>query len=144
MMLVTGVATEPPAPGRVWEGEDVRDALLLARLIHDRAWSVQVAAIDAGNHGGRLDSRLPEMKLVTMLDGDGDASNNPGVYWGLPPGRESFNEPHAAVKLAHIDRIAQRYGSIDGMGRVADVSTDQVLFHTLVPAEAQATARTYD
>jgi len=120
--IIRGVQQSPPHPGEKWPGEDVHAGLKLAMLVEAQPWAHQVTAVDVTNHNGRLDNRQPFLLIH---------SERGIVRWGRPPGESRFYEPDAAAKLAHIDRVLQRFETIDANGRIVDVFTDKVMIRNL-------------
>jgi len=131
--MIQGVDQPPPHAGEPWGGGDVRAGLRLGMLIAAQPWSEQVHAVDVSNYGGRLDRGQPHLALVT---------DDGLVRWGRAPGEEKFFEPTIDVKLAHVELVLRKFGSIDAGGQVVDVFGDTVV--TYPRAEAATLRYTSD
>ncbi|MBI1375548.1 MAG: hypothetical protein GC159_22780 [Phycisphaera sp.] len=122
--VIRGVRSAPPYAGQKWVGEDVQAGLKLAALVETQPWSAQVRAVDVSNYDGRIDNRLPHLQLVT---------DHGAVRWGRAPGDSRFYEPDAATKLRQIERVVERFNSIDANGQIVDVYTDNVMIRRAQP-----------
>lgn len=95
-----GVADPPPAlPGEPWRGGTVPLAFEVLDALVSRAWSGEIAAIDVASV-----SRGGPVLLLT--------ANGGVIVWGSPtPG--SASEVPVATRLAYLDRLHDRLGSIE-------------------------------
>ena len=100
-LVITGVHFDrPQRPGVRWDGADVVAALRLLRLIDQRPWRDQVAAIDANRF-------LEDETLLIRTD------LGARIVWGSAPGEESALEVTAEGKLAYLDRAYADFARID-------------------------------
>ena len=90
--IIQGVEREPPVPGQVWEGDDIRGGADLVELLAKEPFVHQIAAVIVENIGGRFDSRGAEIELATDRAGG-------RILWGSPVGAE-IAENSAEQKLA--------------------------------------------
>ena len=106
------VAEPPPGePGKPWRGADLAAGIELLKVLWNRPWERQVAAIDV--------SRVQQDGLIMLTRGGGY------IYWGYPPGLPTAAEPTPEAKLRNLDYLFSTTGFVDsGGGRVVDLRTD--------------------
>ncbi len=111
---ITGVAFKAPAGGaaidytKAWPGEDVQAALELLRVIQGKPWAKQVSSIDVKN--------FESDRTLSLLTTSGGRLN-----WGGRPNKPRLGEAGTPAKLATIDWIQKRFGTIDRGGHTIDV-----------------------
>ncbi|GMV26864.1 MAG: hypothetical protein AMXMBFR58_28950 [Phycisphaerae bacterium] len=111
---IIGVAIKPPAAGanidytKAWPGEDVQAGLELLRVVQGKKWSSQVEAIDVSNY-----EKTHTLSIVT--------TGNGRLNWGGRPNKPRLGEAGTSAKLATIDWLQKRFGSIDAGGRTFDI-----------------------
>lgn len=104
----------PATYGTRWPGEDLSAALAVARLVDERPWRGQVAAIDLAGVANDGCVRLKTVRGCT-------------ITWGRAPGREGAAEVPARQKLDSLGWLHEHYGRIDaGCGDQLDLRTDYV------------------
>lgn len=135
---VHGVRTDAPPVGQPWQGQDLRDGLALATVLHAQPWSRMVRAIDVSNHDGRLNPQRAHLKALTALDEDKDPFNNAGIEWGRLPGEGRF-EPDAAWKLARIEQEIRKHQRLDDRV-ISLISEPGITYPTTLTPEALAEA----
>lgn len=112
--VLTGVAHPAPTAGSVpdyvsaWTGEDVQAGLELLRLIKNKPWMKQVASIDVSSF-----EKDKTLAIKTVAGGQ--------VNFGGRPNKPRLGEASTAAKIATIESILRKTGSIDNGGRVYDV-----------------------
>jgi hypothetical protein len=114
-LIVQGVAQPAPAPGRVWEGDDLRAALVLIGIAEREPFARQITAVLVGNFGGRMDALRTHLELATDRAGG-------RIRWGSAPGSE-FEENSIEQKLAILRHNFRQTGRADANHPVIDVST---------------------
>ena len=113
--IIQGVEKPPPAPGREWEGEDIRSGAALVELLVNEPFAHQIAAVLVENLGRRVDSRGAEIELATDRDGG-------RILWGSPIGAE-IAENSAEQKLAILRANFRKTGRVDAGRAVIGVFT---------------------
>ncbi len=114
LKAILRVGARPPSAGaaidytKAWPGEDVLAGLELLRVIQARPWMDQVVGVDVGNYG-----KDRTLAITTV--------NRGRLVWGGRPNKPRLGEASTAAKLAAIDWLQKRLGSIDGNGRSFDV-----------------------
>lgn len=112
--VLTGVAHAAPSTGSApeytgaWPGEDVQAGLELLRLIRSKPWLKQVASIDVTNF-----EKERTLSLKTVAGGQ--------INFGGRPNKPRLGEASTPAKIATIESILRKTGSIDNGGRVYDV-----------------------
>lgn len=129
--IIQGVEKPPPAPGRVWEGDDIRSGAAIVELLVKEPFAHQIAAVLVENLGGRIDSRGAEIELATDRDGG-------RILWGSPLGAE-IAENSAEQKLAILRANFRQTGRADGGRPVIGVFTFPDRF--TIPARSEHRAR---
>lgn len=112
--VITGVSIKPPSGGaamdytKSWPGDDVQAALELLRVIQGKPWTKQIAAIDV-----RAFEKDRTLSIVTTGGGR--------LNWGGRPNKPRLGEAGTASKIATIEWLQKRFGSIDAAGRTIDI-----------------------
>ncbi len=113
--LVQGVSLPPPAPGQLWNGQDVQTALDLVRLIESELYSGQITGVLVENVGGRVAPSRCHVELATDRSGG-------RIRWGSGLGME-LEENSAGQKMAILRANYGQTGRADANHTVIDVST---------------------
>ena len=113
--IIQGVSELPPAPGEVWEGDDLRSGLTVIEKVETQPFAGQITAVLVSNFGGRTDPRRSHLELATDQAGG-------RIRWGSAPGSE-LEENTMGQKLAILQENFQRTGRVDAHHPVIDVST---------------------
>ncbi len=112
--VIEGVDKSAPAPGRTWEGEDIRAALAVLSAVAAEPYAGQIAGVSVANFAGRRDPRSTHLELLT----DRPAGR---IRWGSAPGLE-LEENGVPQKLALLRENFGRTGRADAQHVVIDVS----------------------
>ena len=112
--LIQGVASDPPAPGRIWAGDDLAAGLRLARLIAREPFARQITGIQVHNHKARRSAKDAQIELSTDRAGG-------RIKWGSPPGEE-VEENSVRQKMAILRHNYERFGRVDAGLGVIDIS----------------------
>lgn len=113
--MIERVVHPPPLAGEVWPGEDVQAGLAMLRVLAPEPFVDQIAAINVGNLGGRVDRTASHIELATDRE-DGR------IRWGSVPGSE-VEENGVEQKLALLRSNYRDTGRADAHHPVIDVST---------------------
>ena len=90
----------PQRSGLQWSGEDILDAISLLKLIYNKPWATQIAAINLSRF-----SSSGSMILET---------NKQSIFiWGSAPGEEQRLEALADHKIYRLNHIYKQHGQID-------------------------------
>lgn len=110
--VITGVASLPPAPGRIWEDPALRAGLAMADFVHADPIlrRLGVKEVDVTNFGGRVDPRRSEVALVT--------AGGCVVHWGRDPSQPRFGEPSTDEKLENLREVLAVYPDLAGLRSV--------------------------
>lgn len=112
--VLTGVGIKPPSSSaaieytKPWPGEDVQAGLELLREIRAKPWMKQVASIDLRS--------FDKDRTLSILTTSGGRLN-----WGGRPNKPRLGEASTASKIATIEWLQKRFGSIDAGGRTIDI-----------------------
>jgi hypothetical protein len=109
---ITGVASAPPAPGKVWEDPALRAGVALADFVHADPIlrRLGVKEIDVANFGGRVDPRRSEVALVT--------AGGCVIHWGRDPSQSRFGDPSTDEKLENLREVLAVYPDLAGLRSV--------------------------
>jgi hypothetical protein len=107
--VVTGVASNPPEPGRIWDDPALRAGMDLA------AFSVRspvlrplgIREVDVSNFGGRQDARRSELALVT--------SGGCQLQWGRSGPAPRYGDLSTEEKLEHLREVLAVYPDLNGL-----------------------------
>jgi hypothetical protein len=113
--IVQGVAANPPTPGSVWDGDDLRAGLAVIHELSNEPFANQITGVLVDNFGGRGNPRASHIEVATDRAGG-------RIRWGSAPGFEQ-EENLVAHKLAILRRNFQRTGRLDAGYPVIDIST---------------------
>lgn len=94
-IMITGVSSSAPAPGRQWNDGDVRAGVRLTAMLFDQPWANRITAIDVSNYHGRRDPGRHHIVLATQ--------QGTRIRWGSAPGEE-IEEPTVAEKIRNIEQ----------------------------------------
>jgi hypothetical protein len=125
-IMIQGVASPPPPPGRKWDDGDVRAGIRLTAMLFDQPWANRITAIDVSNYHGRRDPGRHHIVLATQ--------QGTRIRWGSAPGEE-IEEPSPAEKIRNIEqqlRVESARAWID-----VSVFADKVI----VPADSPGAVR---
>src|SRR6185503_1608483 len=109
---ITGVASLPPEPGKVWDDASLRSAVAMADYIpeHSLLRRLGIREVDVANFGGRQDPRRSELSLV--------ASNGCVLAWGRTPQTSKFGDLSTEEKLENLREVLAVYPDLNGLKRV--------------------------
>jgi len=113
--LIQGVLGQPPEPGHVWPGADVKAGISVIGRLTDEPYRHQITAVLVDNHRGRVDPRASHIALATDVAGG-------RILWGSAPGEE-IEENSVARKLAMLRTNYRETGRADANHTVIDIST---------------------
>jgi hypothetical protein len=114
LKALLNVGVKPPVEGapvdytNAWPGEDVQAGLELLRVIAGKPWADQIVGVDLAEFGTNQ-----TLSIVTTGKGR--------LNWGGRPDRPRLGEAGTRAKVATIDWLFKRFGSIDAGGRTIDV-----------------------
>lgn len=133
MLLVEGVAADPPPVGAAWEGADLASALKLAALLTDRPFRHQLSSVIVANHNGRKDRSKPYIELSTELE-------TSRIWWGRAPGEEFGTEITADQKITLLETMYRQWGRIDMNRSYVNIMTwpDRVAMPAVMQTPAQS------
>ena len=120
-LVVSGVRSVPPAPGRVWPSESLQAAVRVVETVAPRREAFRLTTVDVSNFAGRHDPTETEIALYT--------ANHTHIKWGKAPTPEAamLREKTLAEKLAYLDFVYTRLGGrIDGVLSYVDVPNETV------------------
>ncbi|MEM8873309.1 MAG: hypothetical protein AAGD32_03525 [Planctomycetota bacterium] len=130
MRRIENVKLDPPHPGEVWAGEDLKAALRMEALLRQEPWAGQVAAIDMANYGGRRDVVGPHVALRTRHGNQ--------IGWGRPPGEEDpLLEIATDAKSARLRHLLAQFGRIDLNASRTDHRDERILVYPEGNGEAK-------
>jgi hypothetical protein len=111
--LVSGLASKPAEPGKVWDDPALAAGFALAELAHEHPVlkGLGVKEVDVANHGGRLDPRRSEIALVT--------AGGCQLAWGRAPRDARFGEPGIEEKIENLRGVLAAYPSLQGLKRAS-------------------------
>jgi len=111
-VLITGVPSLPPEPGKPWQDESLRAAIAMADFIPESTLLTRLAIreVDVSNFGGRTDPRKSEMSLVT--------SGGCVVAWGRTAVTSKFGDLSTEEKLENLREVLAVYPDLNGLKRV--------------------------
>ncbi len=127
----SGLVSQPPPPGRKWEGAEIAAVLEMAELMAREPLfkKAGVTAVDLANLGARLDRRRAEIALVT--------SGGCTIEWGRVPSSNRVGETPLAEKLAGLRQVLEAWPNLEGRLAVKLHVTPRGQFPATVPREAQ-------
>jgi len=119
-LVLRGVATPPPEPGRVWSDASLLAGVKVAQTVAPQRERFRLAWIDVSNVGGRRDPRESEIALVT--------ASGTRIKWGRAPGPEAERlEKSPAEKLAYLSYVYEQLGGrVDGVLAYIDIPNEAV------------------
>lgn len=111
-VLISGVASLPPEPGKPWQDESLRAAVAMADFIPESSLlrRLGIREVDVTNFGGRQDPRKSEMSLVT--------SSGCVVAWGRTSQTAKFGDLSTEEKLENLREVLAVYPDLAGLKRV--------------------------
>jgi hypothetical protein len=109
---ITGVASLPPEPGKVWEDASLKAAVAMVDYIPDNSIlrRLGIRDVDVSNFGGRQDPRRSEVSLVT--------TNGCIVAWGRTSQTSKFGDLSTEEKLENLREVLAVYPDLNGLKRV--------------------------
>ena len=113
--LIQGVSEPAPAPGLLWEGDDLRAGLAIWALIDQEPFRNHITSVLVGNFGGRINLRATHIELATDRKGG-------RIRWGSAPGLE-LEESTISQKLAILRANLRATGRADARHKVIDITT---------------------
>ena len=122
LILVEGVGTSPPAPGKVWAAPDLKAAIALAERLRNEPFADQITGVLVDNYGGRVSPEEAHIRLATDRAGT-------TILWGSAPGEE-LEENSVAEKIAILRENFRRFGRVDANRRTIDISVHPDRFTT--------------
>jgi len=120
LLVLRGVETPPPEPGRVWSDASLLAGVKVAQTVAPQRERFRLAWIDVSNVGGRRDPRESEIALVT--------ASGTRIRWGRAPGPEAERlEKSPAEKLAYLSYVYDQLGGrVDGVLAYIDIPNEAV------------------
>jgi hypothetical protein len=108
---ITGIASQPPQPGKVWQDESLSAAVAMADFIPESNLlrRLGIREVDVANFGGRQDPRRSEMSLV--------ASNGCTIAWGRTSQTSKFGDLSTEEKLENLREVLAVYPDLNGLKR---------------------------
>lgn len=125
LVVVQGVAGQPPEPGKAWTGRDASAAMALFDHLRGEPFFNQVTGILVENYGGRDNKRESHILLACGSEGS-------RIAWGSAPGEE-IEENSVEQKIELLRENYRRWGRIDAGRRYIDISTFADRFTTREP-----------
>jgi hypothetical protein len=109
---VSGVATLPPEPGKIWNDPALKAGMALADFAAENPLLVRlkVREVDVSNFGGKADARRSEVAFTT--------SSGVTIAWGRAPGAGKFGEPSAQEKIENLREVLAVYPNLEGVRTV--------------------------
>lgn len=109
---VTGVASLPPEPGKVWKDESLASAVAMADYIPGSTLLTRlgIREVDVANFAGRQDPRKSEMTLVT--------SHGCQVAWGRTAQSSKFGDLSTEEKMENLREVLAVYPDLNGLKKV--------------------------
>jgi hypothetical protein len=109
---ITGVASLPPEPGKVWDDASLKAAVAMSDFIPDNSIlrRLGIREVDVSNFGGRQDPRRSELSLVT--------TNGCVVAWGRTSQTSKFGDLSTEEKLENLREVLAVYPDLNGLKRV--------------------------
>jgi hypothetical protein len=132
--IVEGVRQPPPESGAHWQGEDLRAAIDLVKLLYGKPYANEIQRVDCGNYAGRRDPKSAQLVLIT--------NRNTEVRWGRPIAAtdDFFVEVPPQKKLQYMEAIYSDLHHIDGNCPWVDLRFDTVT-RPSVPSPQTANAQ---
>ena len=121
LLVITGCAEPPPAPGRVWSAPALEAAVRVAEAVEPRREKFGLASVDVSNFGGRRDPRQTEVTLWTV--------NQTEIKWGRAPTPEAerLQEKTLTEKVGYLDYVYESFqGRVDGVLSYIDIPNEAV------------------
>jgi len=114
LVIIAGVKSSPPEPGKVWDAPDLADGLKLRRLIEGRPYVREITCIDVRNHRRRVSQLDPELVLIAQVA----RGSRTVIRFGRFP-VEGIGDycVSPAQKLQYLDAYYRRNGSRLAGGR---------------------------
>ena len=111
-VVISGVASLPPEPGKSWQDDSLRAGVAMADFIPDNAIlrRLGIREVDVANFGGRQDPRKSELSLVT--------SGGCIVAWGRTSQTSRFGDLSTEEKLENLREVLAAYPDLNGLKRV--------------------------
>ena len=105
--VVEGVRQPPPESGARWQGEDVKAAIDLVKLLYAKPYANEIMRVDCANYAGRRDPKAAQLVLIT--------NKNTEVRWGRPiaASDDYFVEVSPEKKLEYMQAIFNDLHHID-------------------------------
>ena len=122
MLMIGGVAADPPEAGRVWDAPDLADGLKLMKLIEGRPFFREITLIDVRNFDGREARGEPHLLMVAQLGKGGQTIVRFGRFpvEGIP---DYCISP--AQKLLYLDTYVRGNGGrLSGTNHTIDLRYD--------------------
>ena len=118
--VVEGVRQPPPESGARWQGEDVKAAIDLVKLLYGKPYANEIMRVDCTNYAGRRDPKASQLVLIT--------NKNTEVRWGRPIGQSDdyFVEVSPEKKLEYMQAIYNDLHHIDANFAWVDLRFDTI------------------
>lgn len=109
---ISGVASLPPEPGKVWDDGSLKAAVAMADFIPESTLlrRLGIREVDVANFGGRQDPRRSEISLVT--------AGGCIVAWGRSAQTSKFGDLSTEEKLENLREVLAVYPDLNGLKRV--------------------------
>ena len=116
--ILTGVRTNPPAAGEMWDDNGLNSAInIVARLESNKLLEpLQLSQIDVANVGGKRNQRETEIVLYTR--------NRVRIEWGRSPDTDKFGELSVDDKIKNIKLVLDVCPELKGI-KYVKVQFDQ-------------------
>jgi len=111
-VVIGGVTSLPPEPGRSWTDPALKAAMGLADFAQENPLlaRLKVREVDVSNFDGKMDARRSEIAFLT--------SSGCAIAWGRAPGAGKFGEPSHEEKLENLREVLAVYPNLDGVRAV--------------------------
>lgn len=117
LIVVTGVAGRPPAPGEKWDSPELADALRWLALIRPRPWNPEISTLSVRRMGDLIEL------VMTAQVGRGRPTTI--IVGRLPEGDDYCVPPRR--KLAYLDKYYQDHGNrLAGIDAEIDLRFDRL------------------
>jgi hypothetical protein len=120
LLVITGVASAPPAPGRVWPEPGLAAGLRVADGLHARRERLRLRTVDVSNFERRRDPHGSEIVLYTAQDTE--------IRWGRAPTplAARLQERSVAEKVDYLEHVYKYVGNVDGVLEYVDIPNEVI------------------
>ena len=120
LLVVTGVATDPPVAGRIWDEASLKAGLKIAAELLARREKLRLKSVDVSNFASRRDPHRSEILLFTVNDTE--------IRWGKAPTPQAamLQERSVAAKADYLEYVYERVGNVDGVLEYVDIPNEVI------------------